>query len=179
MAIDTPWAPVDPLEVIALPECEVDGGLPLGDYRPCRAAFEDRFVNDPTSASRKDIYNGWNVHRDDLRRAGCRGDSECLLNGSFTTTKQDPGDLDLVVGFHVDPATTPNSAVQPILALLQGPDMKARYKCDAYPLMLLPESHPAHTNVTRKGIAYWLRWFGRDRDGREKGRVWARLAGMR
>lgn len=174
-----PWAPVDPSEAAELPECEGGGGLPLGDYRPCRAAFEDRFVNDPASASRKDIYKLWNVHRDDLRRAGCRDDSECLLNGSFTTSKQDPEDLDLVVGFHVDPATAPDSTVLPILALLRGKAMKAQYKCDAYPLILLPEGHPDHTNVTRKGIAYWLRWFGRDRDGQEKGRVWARLAGMR
>lgn len=172
------WPPVDSSESPGLPEWEGHGGLPAGDYRPCRTAFEERFVNNPASSSRRAIDAGWNAHRDDLRRAGCDDESECLLNGSFTTSKQDPGDLDLVVGVPVE-ATTPIDAIAPLLALLQGPDMRARYRCDAYPLLLLPEDHPDYANVTRNGIAYWLRWFGRDREGREKGRVWTRLAGLR
>lgn len=161
-----------------LPEFNGDGNLPLGDYHPSASSFEARFVSVP-SLSRRDIYDGWGRHRAALAAAGAEASAKQLLNGSYTTAKQDPGDIDLVVEVIV-PDSRPASvaARAAVLALLPGPGTKATYGCDAYPIVVVPPTDPNYANVTEKGYAYWLKWFGRDRQGREKGRVWATVGGF-
>ena len=46
-------------------------------------------------------------------------------------------------------------------------------------LIVFPESDPNYEAVTLQGRAYWRKWFGRDRQNRQKGRVWAKARGFR
>lgn len=170
----------DPDGTDALPSWGVGGGLLEGNYWPSKVDFEHKFVDVAGSNTRMPIYEGWNSHRADLLQSGCCPSSYCLLNGSYTTQKLDPQDLDMVVAIKHDPGSPTDSAQLPgILALLQGPGMKAAYRCDAYPLVILPEDHADYEHVTAKGVAYWLKWFGQDRSGHAKGRVWSKLSGLR
>ena len=87
----------------------------------------------------------------------------------------DPGDIDLVV--EVEEAKW--SASVRLHQLLSGPDAKADFSCDAYPLVVYEVTHPNFKKVTEAGRAYWKKWFGMDRSGNSKGRVWSATRGFR
>jgi hypothetical protein len=154
-----------------LPPFNEHGVLPPGDYFPDRTSFEARFVNTETSPVRQAINAGWNRHRHDLVRNGLAPSARQLLNGSFTTAKEVPGDLDL------GDITAQLPVLAPVLALLQGPVMQPLYQCDAYPIYSLPPDHEHYKHVTVEAIRYWTKWFGHTRAGRPKGRVWTTVGG--
>lgn len=157
-----------------LPAFDIHGNLPEGDYWPTEADFETRFVHVHGSASRSGIYDGFKRHRAALLAAGVDPDADCLLDGSYTTEKLDPGDVDLAV--EVDHETFLHSTQ--VQALLPGPDTKAEFHCDAYPVLVLPDDHPHFERVTVAARAYWGKWFGRDRSANAKGCVWAKAQGF-
>lgn len=157
----------------ALPPFDAHGNLPPGDYSPREAEFTARFVEVAGTTSRPPIYQGWTRLRGELLAVGLDARAHVLLDGSYTTSKLDPGDLDLVVEVSVaDVPRDGDPALAPLLGLLQGPRMKTPYRCDAYPVFVLPATHPAYTAVTVGFRAYWRKWLGTDRAGREKGRDW-------
>lgn len=158
-----------------LPAFDAHGNLPAGDYWPTQADFEERFVHVHGSASRTEIYGGFTRHRGELLAAGVDSAADGMLDGSYTTSKLDPGDIDLVV--EVGASLFLESAR--LQELLSGPDAKPEFCCDAYPLIVFPENDPHYEAVTLRGRAYWRKWFGRDRQDREKGRVWAKAQGFR
>ncbi len=150
------------------------GALPAGDYYPTQADFEARFVH-VTSTTRLAIHEGATRHASDLATAGVPGQAPCLLNGSYTTNKVDPGDIDLVV--EVDEALYLASPV--VQTLLAGPAVKSTHHCDAYPIVVLPAGHPDYKAVTEDARTFWHTFFGKDRANRAKGRVWRTVAGFR
>jgi hypothetical protein len=160
---------------LALPAFDAHGNLPPGDYWPAQTDFEERFVHLRSTSSRADIYDGFKRHRSALLAAGIDQTADCLLDGSYTTSKLDPGDIDLVVEVE---ATVFDSSAR-VQELLSGPDAKQDFHCDAYPLLVYPQSDPHFQAVTVQGRAYWRKWFGRDRQNQEKGHVWAKAQGFR
>ena len=163
-----------------LPQLNQHGVLPPGDYAPDRASFEARFVSTDGSSARQEIYASWNRHRRDLLRNNLPQSAHQLLNGSFTTAKEVPGDMDLVVEVPIDEdMSTQLQALAPVIALLQGPAMKPLYKCDAYPIYSLPPDHEFYERVTVAAIRYWTKWFGQTRTGSPKGRVWTTVGGLK
>lgn len=162
--------PPDPL-----PAFNSDDNLPAGDYWPSRSDFETRFVTVSESSARPRIYDGFKRHRAELLAEGALRGSPCLLDGSFTTSKVEPGDIDLVV--EVGEATF--SASLRLRQILSGPNAKPEFSCDAYPVIVYDASHPHFKAVTEDGRAYWRKWFGRDRRGNPKGRVWSAVGGFR
>jgi hypothetical protein len=162
-------------ESTPLPAFNGDGNLPSGDYWPSTAEFEAGFVSVPGSSSRPQIYDGFKRHRNELLAEGVSTCAQCLLNGSFTTNKCNPEDIDLVV--EIDEAAWLHS--QRLQQLLSGPNSKADFFCDAYPLLVYDVNHPHYNSVTEAGRAYWSKWFGTDRLGNHKGRIWANAKGFR
>ena len=157
-----------------LPAFNGDGNLPPGDYWPSAADFEARFVTVAGSSTRRAIYDGFTRHRGEIRRDGVADTAPCLLNGSFTTSKTDPNDIDLVV--EVDANTFLASAR--LHRLLGGPVATPDYLCDAYPLLVFAPTHPSYQTVTDAGRDYWRKWFGTDRGGNRKGLVWSKVQGF-
>lgn len=165
----------------SLPGFTTAGTLPEGDYHPAREDFETRFVHVPGSATRERIYAGWNRLREALLRSGRPRDERQLLDGSYTTCKLSPGDLDVAVEVRVSADEYQrllHAKHHPVLDHLRGPGSKADYDCDAYPIFVLPLDHPDYEAVSAKSIAYWVKWFGTGRDGTSKGRVWATNGGF-
>lgn len=163
----------------SIPLFTAEGCLPRGDFFPSRIEFERRFVESGDRVQRGSIYRGWNVHRHDLLRAGLPDAARQLLNGSCTTAKESPGDIDIAVevplSHNIELASlTPD---HPIVKLLLGPLMKSEYHCDAYPIYALPKSDPYYAPVTVRAIEYWTKWFGRSRGGNSKGRLWPQQRG--
>ena len=165
----------------SIPLFTAEGCLPPGDFLPLRIDFETRFVEMGDRARRALIYRGWNAHRLDLVSAGIAQSARQLLDGSYTTAKASPGDIDIAVEVPLSGSgeltgLTPDHAV---VRLLQGPQMKADYHCDAYPIYSLPKEDPNYQNVTVRAIQYWTKWFGRNRSGTPKGRLWSTTGGLK
>src|SRR2546423_280372 len=80
-----------------LPGFDATGTLPPGDYSPTQSDFEDRFVNTGDARRRRAIYEGWIRHRQALIRDGLAESARQLLNGSYMTSKEVPGDIDIAV----------------------------------------------------------------------------------
>jgi hypothetical protein len=155
-----------------------DGLLPPGDYDLARQRFEELFVS--PSIRRQMIFEGWNSHREGLLHDGLPESSRQLLNGSFTTTKLEPGDIDLAVEVPITfSELVVSTDASPVRRLLLGPRMKTEYHCDAYPIYFLPKDDPHFERVTLGAIRYWTKWFAQTRSGQSKGRVWARTGGLR
>lgn len=172
LALDT--FPANP--TMALPPFNPHGSLPPGDYAPTREGFEAHFVKAGNQSVRLSIYQGWIKHREALAAAGLAHSARQLLNGSFTTAKNAPGDIDIAV--EVPVADLDQIDTHPAADLLQGPDMKPEYRCDAYPIYCLPVGHVHYEAVTAAAIRYGTKWFGTDRQGNPKGRVWATVGGL-
>ncbi len=143
--------------------------------------FEMRFVEIGDRGQRASIYRGWNEHRHELVRARVPEAARQLLNGSYTTTKESPGDIDIAVEVPISHSREMASLTpdHPIVKLLQGPVMKSAYLCDAYPIYALPKGDPHYASVTVRAIEYWTKWFGRSRSGALKGRLWATTGGLK
>lgn len=159
----------------SLPPFSAEGLIPPGDFAPSKADFIARFV--APSDRRHEIFAGWTRHRKVLLDAGLHANTRQLLNGSFTTDKHEPGDIDIAV--EVPMTKSELQTGPPVLALLRGPSMKDGFDCDAYPILCLPTTDPEYGRVTVDAIRYWSKWFAQTRDGRIKGRVWARTGGLR
>jgi|SRR6185295_3195205 len=155
-----------------------DGLLPPGDYDLARDRFEELFVL--ASPRRAEIFQGWNRHRTALLGDGLSERTLQLLNGSFTTAKLEPTDLDLAVEVPITYSELAASTdASPIRRWLLGPKMKTRFGCDAYPIYCLPSNDPYYESVTLRAIKYWTKWFAQTRTGQLKGRVWVRTGGLR
>jgi hypothetical protein len=148
-----------------------DGGLlPAGRHEATvedvRAALVDAFEGSSTRAA---IFSYWR----DLREA--LGELVPVhaqwLDGSFTTDKPDPADLDLVTV--VDgPAfdALPRHRRLLVASLIEGTYTEQFWSCDSNPLARYPEGdlgHHASVVVARR----WESYFGHTRDGAEKGFV--------
>ena len=85
---------------------------------------------------------------------------EVWIDGSFATTKDYPGDIDLVVIFDKDEVNSLPQDKQNILRELFGDQKttKLRYECDAYFIF---------NNMDDK--SYWRGLFGFDREENPKG----------
>lgn len=159
-----------------LPSWNERGTFPMGDYGPSDALLQQRLAT--SSPRRAEIHRGWLRHRQALAKAGLPAEARELLDGSFTTAKPEPGDLDLAVEVVIDrEGLQALDSGSPLLHLLSGPGAKFDFSCDAYPIFCLPECDPDYERVTRQAIRYWTKWFATDRLGRPKGRVWSRVGG--
>lgn len=129
--------------------------------------FERFFVGDfPLSATRNAIYSGLLTYLSDfgdlLRRVMYEGQWVVWLDGSFTTDKISPADIDVLI------ILTDAIALQinkPLFEPFFADNAQRTYGVDAY-FLLLSESIKAQ-NL----LAYWQKWLGTDRSGFSKGIV--------
>jgi hypothetical protein len=157
-----------------LPDFDEGGNLPAGDYTPSAQNLKAYFVDRFTSETRSSIFQGWLKLKEAAIRAGVSGSSDVLFNGSFTTSKPNPRDIDLAVGIETDCHTS--DLFRSASTLFRGNGSIDEYGCDAYCFPLLPGDHPHHASLTIHFKDYWLKWFGTDRSMRPKGRVWTTLS---
>jgi len=123
----------------------------------------------PRSRTRPEIWRGFGELRDCLVALGLT--AEQWIDGSFTTTKADPNDLD--VANFLDPDQVeglPESSRKLLKAYVSGPLTRHLCRCDSYFAVKVPEAHPLRAEF-EKIHAYWLETFGTDRRDTPKGIV--------
>lgn len=117
--------------------------------------FDQHFL-EPFGANERRLYliNRFGVYLEDLAKLTLT--LTIWLDGSFTTHKPDPNDVDIVLWVDEDAVDQMPAAQQVLLDRLTDPDkVAARYD--------------VHVHVARQGDtakeAYWLNEFGTDRAG--------------
>lgn len=147
-----------------------NGYLEPGLHRMTIEEFEAAFVTAfPHSTTRANILVGYVTHRGEL--ASILDSFEQLIDGSFTTNKNDPKDVDLLVladGDLVD--GLPDDQKARLNDLVSGKATQGKYMCDAYFCPTYPEAHPLHQH-SRTQRKYWMGEFGYDRCDVAKGLV--------
>ncbi|MDZ4171739.1 MAG: hypothetical protein U1C19_06190 [Methanobacteriaceae archaeon] len=152
-----------------IPLFDINGNLPPGCYKPDLKEFEEHFVNSfPHSSSRSDIYEGY-IDFSILLCDEMPSAKKQIINGSFTTDKLDPNDIDMVIVFDSEALTSSEKNKCPHLmnnlTIIQG------YNCHSFPLVKFPESKPELYEKYLEKKAYWTDCWGSDRDDNPKGLI--------
>lgn len=119
----------------------------------------NHFLKDfPASKTRKLLIDGLNTYIGHLSSIGAP--VELWIDGSFTTNKENPNDIDLVI---FSPASVlnvlPDDKKQLFQALTDRVSIKANFGCD---VLFCPTED-------QNMRSYWRGWYGFDRNERPKG----------
>jgi hypothetical protein len=150
------------------------GYIEPGLHPMAQSDLEATFVTAfPYSSTRGDIMKGYKKHSQEVLTLV--GPCEQLLDGSFVTNKNDPGDVDMVLFVDATVIDNLNPAQRAeLFALAAGPRTKATHMCDAYFCLTFPETHPQFAQF-RQMRKYWMGEFGFDRSEVPKGIVQIQL----
>lgn len=133
--------------------------------------IKERFVEAfPESKTRSNIFSGYLRYVGDFSRDVGPAWGQ-WVNGSFTTTKVNPNDIDLV---NLVGAGEVNRAGAKFRKFLTEHGSKETYLVDGYFIPCYPEGDE-RSAITRKRVAYWLKHFGHDRRDRPKGLLQVRF----
>lgn len=146
-----------------VPPFEPAGFLPAGRH-PCTVEEVETSLVDAigASSSRRLIFDWWRMHRASLRHLMPYGPQ--WVDGSFVTTKVDPGDVDLMT--ILDGPAFDALAIEVrwlVKSLVSGQYTRAFWRCDSYPVFRYPSGHPLH-DAGEAALAYWADWWGHTRD---------------
>lgn len=119
----------------------------------------NHFLHDfPESMTRGPLIDGLNAYVAHLSEVGIP--IELWIDGSFTTKKTDPNDIDLVIFSSASILNSlPLQKQELFQALMDRPSMKKNFGCDVL-------FCPAENQDMR---SYWRGWYGYDRKERPKG----------
>lgn len=148
----------------------VEGYLAPGLHHWGLESIGFHFVAQVTaSRTRTGIWAGFGELRGCLTTLGLT--VEQWLDGSFTTTKTDPNDIDVANFFDPDQIESLNEQQRKLLkAYVSGRITRALCGCDSYFAIKVPESHPLRQDF-EIAHAYWMETFGTDRNDTPKGIV--------
>lgn len=130
-----------------------------------RDKFVDRFSN---STTRKDILDGYINYLSDLGSCGVM-QAELWIDGSFSTAKENPNDIDMVLVIDKDVLDNiPEDKHDTISVLMDPKQARIKYKCDAYLLVKVDTNHSDYGSYINMR-SYWRGWFSFDRKEIPKG----------
>lgn len=142
------------------------GGAELSLVPASLHELHDRFVRDGLPR-RAYVWDGWMRHRHVLDQMPVPYIT--LVNGSFTTTKPEPGDIDVCVLYEAEILNAMPPAQQRQFATAMEHDRAKRdFAIDLYGVAVYNFIHPRFSETTLRNLTYWTRVFGIDRLGRHK-----------
>ncbi|HRH59485.1 MAG TPA: hypothetical protein PL045_02895 [Chitinophagaceae bacterium] len=134
---------------------------PAGIVKTTLSDFKSFFVDAfHSSVTRLIIYDKWQDYISDFKREISPAFTQ-WINGSYTTNKINPNDIDLVNLVEYTEELNDNSA---LLNFLTVGSSKRLYKVDGYLVPIYEEEDPRHS-LTKQQLNYWKNWFGHDRQG--------------
>ncbi|MGV8125893.1 MAG: DUF6932 family protein [Methanothrix sp.] len=153
-----------------IPDFDANGNLPPGDLiRPTIKEFEDRFVNAEAEKVRREIYEGYRNYCKCLIALGVV--SIQWIDGSYTTKKPSPNDIDLVVHFDGMKIYLDKNLQIHFKNLIDINEMKRLYRCHPQFVLIYPQSEPDLYSYYILRYQHWLKWFSKDRNGNAKGLI--------
>ena len=161
-----------------IPDFDSNGNLPPGLIDISIKEFEKHYVLDfGGSSTRNKVFNGYIKY--------CRKmiilevAIKQWVNGSFTTNKINPNDVDFVT--HIDGTKADELdeiGQKKFIDLHDRKQIKSKYLCDVFdPIFVYPKEHPDLFESTVNEINYWLKYLGHDRNKNPKGIIEVDLAG--
>lgn len=153
-----------------IPDFDANGNLPaVGLVRPTIKEFEDRFVNTDTEKIRKEIYNGYKNYCNYL--ISLDAVSIQWVDGSYTTKKPNPNDIDLVIHFDGMKLHQNEDLQTHFKNLTDKKEMKRLYRCHPQYVLVYPQNDPDLYSYYIQRYQHWLKWFSKDRNGNVKGLI--------
>ena len=154
-----------------IPDFDENGNLPpIGLIKPTIQEFEERFVAGARIGDvRREIFDGYKKYCDNVRSLDVV--SIQWINGSYTTKKLDPKDIDLVTHFDGMKLHQDKDLQKHFEKLIDKEEMKLLYKCHPQFVLVYPRDKPDLYSYYIQRYQYWLKWFSRDRDGNTKGLI--------
>lgn len=154
-----------------VPDFDEHGVLPDGVHKCDEKGFKQRFVDEfPASETRPRLRQGFRALREEVVKHGPPGVQ--WVDGSFVTTKLNPGDIDIVTFMDLERLNALSRDNQAAVErLVKGRECtKAAYGCHTF---LVPSCEPNHPFFPKfeQRRRYWRKWFGKTRPGRSKGFV--------
>lgn len=141
----------------------------LRPYTKLEATVEDVFQglvhNFSASETRQQLFENYLNYNDALLKA-VKSDYVQYINGSFTTKKINPNDIDLVSFVDYQALLENEKYVEENLLNKAALNF---YGIDAYLVVVYPETHPYGLR-TLSDVAYWNHWFGFSKFDRRKKR---------
>lgn len=142
----------------------LDAGLHQATLSDIKTHLVDTF---PPTSTRLKVYKGYKRHTEELETFGFPINQ--FVDGSFVSSKKDPGDVDLLgIADRKTVDALPAAERQRLNKLFLGEANKLDYECHTFFLASVPETDPAFAafRATRK---YWMGEFGFDRVDKPKG----------
>jgi hypothetical protein len=153
-----------------IPEFDKNGNLPpIGLIRPTIQEFEQRFVEANIEKFRGELYRGYKNYCSHL--ISRKMASIQWVDGSYTTTKPRPKDIDLVVHFDGMKLHSDANLQKDFKRLINEDDMKAEYNCHPQYVLVYPKYMIDLYNLYKKEYNHWLKWFLKDKKGNPKGLI--------
>ena len=153
---------------MSIPDFDAHGNLSAGPYilsasnclvRTTVPEMYDRFVIQMRTPEREQVWQGWMDHRTELEGFGMSYST--WINGSFTTTKPDPSDIDVVLlmsGPKLD--ALPQDERRRLRALCNPRLAEQQFRCHTQLVPVYPFESPNFSLLTSPQLSYWTRVFG-------------------
>jgi len=118
--------------------------------------FRDNFVLPfDQNSTRHQLFNHYEKYTQDFSERVTSNFSQ-WINGSFVSSKRNPGDIDIVSLIDYRVAEEKSLIIR---SEFIGEAVSKKYGIDAYLLIIYPENHKLHS-WTSTDLLYWNDWFG-------------------
>ncbi len=155
---------------IMIPDFDSNGNLPPGIVVTNVDEIKERCVlNFTDSPTRARIFDGYiNYCRELISFNIC---PKQWFNGSYTTNKNDPADIDIVNHLDANKVDELDEIGQEnFWRLTEKTRVKSEYMCDLLASIIVYPSESADLYVSSlKEIEFWLKYLGHDRNNNPKG----------
>jgi hypothetical protein len=141
----------------------------LTPYRKIKSdlsSLKDGFVEPfDEKSTRHKLFQGYLNYNQELKKILEESHFTQWINGSFISSKTNPGDIDLVSLVDHKLAEKHEGNLSRFL----NPEAKQRYGVDGYIVKVYPEGHPYYSRI-ETDLLYWEHWFTKSRKNRRKKR---------
>lgn len=153
-----------------IPDFNDEGNLPPGIYKPNLLEFKKRFVlSCANSKTRCPLYSNYIDYCNEIIAFDIA--SKNWVDGSFTTKKEDPGDVDIVVHYDALKLNSIKERAAIATRLLDRINTKTIFHCHTFLVPVYPPHDPRHVQTYLQSKK-WGKWFSQDKiTKREKGLI--------
>ncbi len=141
-----------------IPDFDERGLLPTGFYSPSLEEFITRFVSVINIETRTNLFEKYNIFC--LKCLDTQALISHYVNGSYTTNKEEPEDIDLLVildGLTVDDG--PDELYEEYMDIKNQEKMKKDYSCHLWCVLDYPEEleiiRNYHNSIKNDVITWW------------------------